>query len=68
MIKNSKVKYCQDYIDEKIGNPKKMWDGINQFLDKGSKTTHIMPWNVDEDNMTNEANTAESINGLEPLL
>ena len=29
IIKNSKLKYCQDYIDINNGNPKKMWDGIN---------------------------------------
>ena len=34
------------------GNPKKMWDGINQFLGKGSKTTHITSLNVDNSNVT----------------
>ena len=62
MIKNLKLKYCQDYIDGNKGNPKKMWDGRNQFLGKGSKTTHIMSLNVGKNNIIDEANIAESIN------
>lgn len=37
-----------------------MQAGINQFL--GYKTTHIIFFNVDEDNITDEAKIAESIN------
>ena len=62
MIKNSKQKYFQNHIDGNRGNPKKMWDGINQFLGKGSKTTHITSLNVDNSNVTNKTNIAESMN------
>ena len=62
MIKNSKQKYFQTYIDGNRGNPKKMWDGVNQFLGKGSKTTHITSLNVGSTNVTNKTNIAESMN------
>ena len=62
MIKNSKQKYFQNHIDGNRGNPKKMWEGINQFLGKGSKTTHITSLNVDNSNVTNKTNIAESMN------
>ena len=39
-----------------------MWDGINQFLGKGSKTTHIRSSNVDNSNVTNKTKIAESMN------
>ena len=39
-----------------------MWNGINQFLGKGSKTTHITSLNVGNSNVTNKANIAESMN------
>ena len=39
-----------------------MWDGINQFLGKGSKTTRITSLNVGNSNLTNKANIAESMN------
>ena len=42
--------------------PKKMWNGINQFLGKGSTTTHITSLNVGNSNDTNKTNTAESMN------
>ena len=62
MIKNSKQKYFQNYIDGNRGNPKKMWDGINQLLGKGSKTTHVTSLNVGTTNVTNKTNIAESMN------
>ena len=62
IIKNSKQKYFQNYIDGNRGNPKKMCDGINQFLGKGSKTTHITSLNVGNSNVTNKTNIAESMN------
>ena len=62
MIKISKQKYFQNHIDGNRGNPKKMWDGINQFLGKGSKTTHITSLNVGNSNVTNKTNIAESMN------
>ena len=62
MIKNSNQKYFQNHIDDNRGNPKKMWDGINQFLGKGSKTTHITSSNVDNSNVTNKTKIAESMN------
>ena len=62
MIKNSKQKYFQNHIDGNRENPKKVWDGINQFLGKGSKTTHITSLNVGNSNVTNKTNIAESMN------
>ena len=62
IIKNSKQQYFQNYIDVNRGNPKKMWDGINHFLGKGSKTTHITSLNVGNSNVTNKTNIAESMN------
>ena len=62
MIKNSKQKYFQNHIDGNRGNPKKMWDGINQFLGKESGTTHITSLNVGNSNVTNKTNIAESMN------
>ena len=63
MIKNSKQKYFQNHIDDNRGNPKRIWDGINQFLGKGSKTTHITSLDViGNSNVTNKTNIAESMN------
>ena len=62
MIKNSKQKYFQFHIDDNRGNPKKLWDGINQFLGKGSKTTHITSLNVGNINVTKKTIIAESMN------
>ena len=39
-----------------------MWDGINQFLGKGSNTTHTTSLNVGNSNVTNKTNIAESMN------
>ena len=39
-----------------------MWDGINQFLGKGSKTTHITSLNVGNINVTNKTIIAECMN------
>ena len=62
MLKNLKQKYFQNHIDDNRGNPKKMWDGIIQFLSKGSKTTHITSLNVGNINVTNKTIIAESMN------
>ena len=62
VIKNSKQKCFQNYIDGNRGNAKKMWEGINQFLGKGSKSTRITSLNVGNSNLTNKANIAESMN------
>ena len=61
MIKNSKQKYFQNHIDGNRGNPKKMWDGINQLLGKVSKTMHITSLNVGNSNVTNKTNIAGSV-------
>ena len=61
MIKISKQKYVQNHIDGTRGNPKRRWDGTNQFLGKGSKTAHIMSLNVGDSNVTNKTNIASRI-------
>ena len=61
MIKISKQKYVQNHIDGNRGNPKKMWNGINQLLGKGSKTAHITSLNVGDSNVTKKTNIASRI-------
>ena len=58
---NKMIKISKNHIDGNRGNPKKMCDGINQLLGKGSKTAPITSLNVGNSNVTNKTNIASRI-------
>jgi hypothetical protein len=56
LIKDTKINYYTSALNDTKNNPKNMWNTINKFTNKKSKTTTITKLNISNDNVTEDPN------------